>query len=87
MDKLNIYYVQIGEKYFVKEVKYVEAEGAFMFTEPSKISITRFLGQAKIFTNVKRAKEIAEIYGGKVLAPEGGLVPIDLSNNYKDDNS
>ena len=79
--------MQIGEKYFVKEVKYVEAEAAFMFTEPSKISITRFLGQAKIFTNVKRAKEIAEIYGGKVLAPEGGLVPIDLSNNDKDDNS
>lgn len=87
MDKLNIYYVQIGEKHFVQEVKYVEAEGAFMFTEPSKISITRFLGKAKIFTNVKIAKEIAETYGGKVLAPEGGLVLIDLNNNDKDDNS
>ena len=87
MDKLNIYYVQIGEKHFVQEVKYVEAEGAFMFTEPSKISITRFLGKAKIFTNVKIAKEIAETYDGKVLAPEGGLVPIDLNNNDKDDNS
>ena len=87
MDKLNIYYVQIGEKHFVQEVKYVEADGAFMFTEPSKISITRFLGKAKIFTNVKIAKEIAETYGGKVLAPEGGLVPIDLNNNDKDDNS
>lgn len=87
MDKLNIYYVKIGEKYFVQEVKYVEAGTAFMSTEPSKISITRFLGKAKIFTNVKIAKEIAEIYGGKVLAPEGGLVPIDLKNNDKDDNS
>lgn len=38
-------------------------------------------------TNVKIAKEIAETYGGKVLAPEGGLVPIDLNNNDKDDNS
>ena len=87
MDKLNIYYVKIGERHFVQEVKYVEAGTAFMSTEPSKISITRFLGKAKIFTNVKIAKEIAEIYGGKVLAPEGGLVPIDLNNNDKDDNS
>lgn len=87
MDKLNIYYVRIGEKYFVKEVKYVEADGAFYFMEPAKISITRFLGEAKIFTDVNRAKKIAEIYGGKVLAPEGGLVPIDLNNNNKDDNS
>ena len=79
--------MQIGEKHFVQEVKYVEADGAFMFTEPSKISITRFLGKAKIFTNVKIAKEIADTYGGKVLAPEGGLVPIDLNNNDKDDNS
>lgn len=79
--------MKIGEKHFVKEFKYVKAEAAFMFTEPSKISITRFLGKAKIFTNVKIAKEIAETYGGKVLAPEGGLVPIDLNNNDKDDNS
>ncbi len=49
--------MQIGGKHFVQEVKYVEAEGAFMFTEPSKISITRFLGKAKIFTNVKIAKK------------------------------
>lgn len=87
MDKLNIYYVQIGDRHFVKKVKYSRAEGAFPFTEPSKISITLLLRNAKIFTSEMDAKLVAETYGGKVLAPAGGLVPIDLSNNDKDDNS
>lgn len=87
MDKLNIYYVQIGDRHFVKKVKYIRAEGAFPFTEPSKISITLLLRNAKIFTSEMDAKRVAETYGGKVLAPEGGLVPIDLNNNDKDDNS
>ena len=87
MDKLNIYYVQIGERNFVKKVKYSMAEGAFPFMKPSKISITLLLRNAKIFTSEMDAKLVAETYGGKVLAPAGGLVQIDLSNNDKDDNS
>lgn len=73
----NIYFVKIGKINWVKSYERGQLSLLLPRRVPKTLEVTNEFDKAMMFRIRQEADEVAWQFNGKVVAPKGGLVPVE----------